>query len=147
MTLIALKTLYEQDYNLWLKTTVHLLRENKLDQIDYDNLIEELEGMGRSDKRALKSNLEQLLMHLLKWQYQSNKRTGSWERFIKEHRNRVLDTLEDSPSIKPYLNEIFNKCYQNARDYAVSETGLSLATFPNICPFTIQQILDTGFFW
>lgn len=146
MTLIALKILYEQDYNLWLEATAHLLREKKLDQIDYENLIEEIESMGRSDKRFLKSNLEQLLMHLLKWKYQSNKRTGTWERSIKEHRNRVLDNLEDSPSLKPYLDDIFVKCYQNARDYAASETRLSLATFPETCPFEIQQILNTRFF-
>lgn len=145
MTLIALKTLYEQDYNLWLRTTVHLLRENQIDDIDYDNLIEALESLERSDKRALKSNLEQLIMHLLKWKYQWNKRTGSWERSIKEHRNRILDILEASPSLKPYLNEILNKCYQNAKDYAASETGLSLATFPDIYTFTIQQILELGF--
>lgn len=145
-TQVILRTFYEQDYNLWLKTTARLLKEKKLDQIDYEHLIEELESMGRSDKRALRSNLEQLLMHLLKWKYQANKRTGSWERSIKEHRNRILENLEESPSLKSYFAEVFDNCYQNAREYANSETGLPLATFPETCPFAKSQILDTKFF-
>ena len=72
-TTVIAKSIYEQDYNLWLETTAHLLRERKLDQIDYENLIEEIESMGRRDKKALRSNLEQLLMHLLNWKYQANK--------------------------------------------------------------------------
>lgn len=139
-------SLYDQDYNLWLETTAHLLREKKLDQVDYENLIEEIESMGRRDKKALRSNLEQLLMHLLKWNYQASKRTGSWERSIKEHRNRILEDLEESPSLQPYFDEVFEKCYQNAREYAASETSLPLVTFPKICPYTKLQILDTKFF-
>ncbi len=144
-TQTPIKTLYEQDYNLWLLTTAQLLRDRQLEQIDYDNLIEEIESMGRSDKRALRSNLEQLLMHLLKWKYQANRRTGSWERSIKEHRNRILEDLEDSPSLNPYFDKIFNKCYQNALDYAACKTRLPLTTFPQNCPFTVKQILEAGF--
>lgn len=144
-TSLNTKNLYEQDYNLWLLKTAQLLRDRKVNEIDYDNLIEEIESMGRSDKRALRSNLEQLLMHLLKWKYQANKRTGSWQRSIQEHRNRIREDLEDSPSLKPYFNEVFDKCYQNALDYAVSETYLPLTTFPKTCPFTVEEILDPGF--
>jgi hypothetical protein len=144
--LVISTTLYQQDYHLWLERTAHLLRERKLDQIDYENLIEEIETMGRRDKKALRSNLEQLLMHLLKWKYQATKRTGSWERSIKEHRNRILEDLEESPSLKPYFDEVFNKCYQNSREYATSETGLPLVTFPEICPFAKSEILDIKFF-
>lgn len=71
-------------------------------------------------------------MHLLKWKYQPNKRTGSWERSILEHRNRILEDLEDSPSFKPYLDEVLAKCYQNARKYAKAETGLPFNTFPEV---------------
>jgi hypothetical protein len=144
--LVIPTNLYEQDYNLWLERTAHLLRERNLDKIDYENLIEEIESMARRDKKALRSNLEQLLMHLLKWKYQSRKRTGSWERSIKEHRNRILEDLEESPSLKPYFEEVLDKCYQNAREYATSETGLPLVNFPANCPFAKSQILDSTFF-
>lgn len=90
-----------------------ILSEKNLDKIDCENLIKEIESMARRDEKALRSNLEQLLMHLLKWKYQSSKRTGSWERSIKEHRNRILEDLEESPSLKPYFEEVLDKCYQN----------------------------------
>ncbi len=134
------KSLYETDFNLWLEENVKLLKQHQLEQLDIDNLIEELEAMGRSEKKGFRSNLEQLLMHLLKWKYQSNKRTGSWERSILEHRNRILEDLEDSPSLKLYFDEVFDKCYQNSRKYAKAETGLLLNTFPEVCPFTKTQI-------
>ncbi|MDJ0599611.1 MAG: DUF29 domain-containing protein [Crocosphaera sp.] len=137
----TVKTLYETDFNLWLEETAKLLKENKLDQLDIENLIEEIEAMGRSEKRGFRSNLEQLLLHLLKWKYQPNKRSGSWKRSIIERRNRMLDDLEDSPSYKPYYEQIFNKCYQNARKYAEAETGLPINTFPEICPFLKTNVL------
>lgn len=141
----AVEILYETDFNLWLEKTVSLLKKKKLDELDIDNLIEELEAMGRSEKRSFRSNLEQLLLHLLKWKYQPNKRSGSWERFILEHRNRILEDLEESPSFKPYYDEIFNRCYQNAQKYAKAETGLPLNTFPNDCPFNKIDILTADY--
>jgi hypothetical protein len=141
----TVKTLYETDLNLWLQETVKLLKQKKLDQLDIDNLIEEIEAMGRSEKKGLRSNLEQLLMHLLKWKYQPNKRTGSWERSILEHRNRILEDLEDSPSFNPYFEDIFDKCYQNARKYAKAETNLPLNIFPEVCPFTKTEILTSDY--
>lgn len=141
----AVKTLYETDFNLWLEETVNLLKQRKLDELDIDNLIEEIEAMGRSEKRGFRSNLEQLLLHLLKWKYQPNKRSGSWESSIIEHRNRTLDDLEDSPSYKPYYEQIFDKCYHNARKYAKAETGLPLNTFPEVCPFTKSEILTADY--
>ena len=141
----TVKTLYETDFNLWLEETARLLKENKLEQLDIENLIEEIEAMGRSEKRGFCSNLEQLLLHLLKWKYQLNKRSGSWESYIIEHRNRMLDDLEDSPSYKPYYEQIFDKCYQNARKYAEAETGLSIKTFPEICPFSKIEVLTLDY--
>jgi hypothetical protein len=139
------KSIYETDFNLWLSETINFLKEGKLDRLDVENLIEEIEAMGRSEKKGLRSNLEQLLMHLLKWKYQSNKRTGSWERSILEHRQRILEDLEDSPSFNPYFDEIFDKCYQNARKYAKAETRLPLNSFPEVCPFTRAEILTPDY--
>ncbi len=95
---ISMQVLYDQDFNLWLAETVRSLKEEKLSEIDYGNLIEELETMGRSEKNALKSNLKILLMHLLKYQFQPKKRTNSWRYTITKHRQRILDSLEISPS-------------------------------------------------
>lgn len=141
----AVKTLYETDFNLWLEETVKSLKGNQLDRLDLENLIEEIEGMGRSERKGFRSNLEQLLMHLLKWKYQSNKRTGSWECSILEHRNRILEDLEESPSLNPYFDDVFDKCYQNSRKYAKAETGLSLHIFPEVCPFTKTEILTSDY--
>ena len=141
----TVKNLYETDFNLWLEETVRLLKENKLDQLDIENLIEEIEAIARSEKREFRGNFEKLLLHLLKWKYQPNKRSGSWKSSIIEHRNRMLDDLEDSPSYKPYYEQIFDKCYQNARKYAEAETGLSLKTFPEVCPFNKIDVLTLDY--
>ncbi|ACK66940.1 protein of unknown function DUF29 [Rippkaea orientalis PCC 8801] len=132
---------YDQDFNLWLENTINSLKEGKLLEVDYDHLIEELEGMGRSEKNAIKSNLRILLMHLLKYQYQPEKRSNSWRYTITEHRQRIRDSLETSPSLIPFLKEIFDKCYQDSRRLASDDTGLSINNFPPDCPFTFDEVL------
>ncbi len=138
-------TLYEQDFYLWLETTVKLLRDRQLDQLDYDNLIEEIEAMGRSEKHRLESNLIVVLMHLLKYKYQPEKRSKTWLSSIFEHRRRLLKTLQSSPSLKRYYEEVFDECYGYAVKQASIETGLPLAHFPVVSPFTIQETLDFEF--
>ncbi len=141
----SLTNLYECDFNLWVETTLQLLREGRLTELDVVNLLEEVESMGTSDKLALSSNLVVVLLHLLKWQYQPNKRTRSWEKSIAEHRRRIDERFEISPSLKRYYVQIFDKCYRNARKQAKIETRLPLAHFPEICPFTSEQVLDEDF--
>lgn len=138
-------SLYEQDYYLWLQTTAKQLREEKLSQIDRANLIEEIESMGRSEKSALVSNLQIVLMHLLKHKYQPEKRSNSWLFTIFEHRDRLLEAFEISPSLKPYFREVFAKCYTKARKKASLETGLPISTFPTESPFTPEETLDTEY--
>jgi hypothetical protein len=145
VTHINAKTLYEQDFNLWLEETVNLLKNRQLDQLDYDNLIEEIESMARKDKRALESNLEQILMHLLKWQYQKNKRSNSWRYSIIEHRNRLKKDFRDSPSLKTYFDDVLEDCYQTAREFASEQTGLDIKTFPIDLPFIKENILDPNY--
>lgn len=137
--------LYDQDFYLWIETTAKQLKEGNFAEIDLANLIEEIESMGRSEKRALKSNLGVILIHLLKYKYQQDKRTNSWLSTIFEHRQRLEECLTESPSLKNYLPEVFINCYQNARKQAAIETGLSLATFPIESPFTINECLDEDF--
>lgn len=138
-------TLYEQDYYLWIEKTVEQLRQNQLQEIDIQNLIEELETMGRSEKRAVQSNLTVLLMHLLKYKYQPNKRSQSWRSTIVEHRRRLLILFKDSPSLRGYGQEIFAECYQDARQDAATETQLKVSVFPDECPFNLEVVLKVDY--
>jgi Domain of unknown function DUF29 len=140
-----ISTIYDRDYYLWIETTAKQLQERKFLEIDIDNLVEEIESMGRSEKSALRSNLVVVLMHLLKWQYQPSMRSNSWKGSIREHRRRLRDSLQDSPSLKPYLIEVFGECYQDAREQAADETGLPLASFPVIPVLSSNETLNPDF--
>jgi hypothetical protein len=137
--------LYEQDFYLWIQTTAELLKQGRLTELDLENLIDEIETMGRSEKKALRSNLEVVLMHLLKYKYQAEKRSGGWRATIREHRKRLREALEESPSLKPYFGEVFGLCYDDARLLAADETELHPATFPEQSPFTPEQALNPDF--
>ena len=139
------ETMYEQDYCLWLEKTASLLRDGRLHELDIPNLVEEIEDMGRSERQAVKSNLIVVLIHLLKYKYQPSKRSGSWKSSIREHRRRLGESLADSPSLKPYLREVFQKCYGEACLQAVDETGLPLETFPAESPFTPNDALNPNY--
>ncbi|MDB9512019.1 DUF29 domain-containing protein [Kamptonema animale CS-326] len=139
------QSLYEADYLKWIETTVEKLRSQDFSNIDWENLIEEIESMGRSERRSLESNLIIVIMHLLKWQFQPELRSRSWKSSIFEHRRRIRNALEDSPSLKPYLEDIFAKCYSNAVESASIETGLPLEVFPQLCPYTSIEVLDSNF--
>jgi hypothetical protein len=139
------KSLYETDFVRWVDTTVEQLRTQNYACVDWANLIEEIEDMSRRERKSLKSNLVVILLHLLKWQYQPEHRSGSWRGSIREHRRRVNDDLKDSPSLVPYLQEVFAECYANACEQAADETGLPLETFPLECPYTPEQSLNSEY--
>jgi hypothetical protein len=137
--------IYEQDFSLWLEQAVQLLREGNLAALDIENLIEEIECMGRSEKQAVKSNLEIILMHLLKYKYQSEKRSNSWRYTLLEHRRRLDEAFKTSPSLKRYFLQEFENCYLGARKLASAETGLAIVAFPVEIPFAIAQVLDEDY--
>jgi hypothetical protein len=141
----AITSLYDQDFYLWLQTTINLLKQGKFAEVDLENILEELESMGRSEKNAIKSNLRILVMHLLKYKYQPEKRTNSWRYTITEHRQRLQDTFKTSPSLYRFFEDIFNESYQNARKLASDETGLSINLFPPESPFTVEEVLNPDF--
>ena len=147
MTLLKsdIQTLYEQDYLQWIETTVEKLRSQDYPNVDWENLIEEIEDMGRSERRSLESNLIVVLFHLLIRQYQPECRSGSWERSIIEHRRRINKAIKESPSLKPYLENIFAECYPEAVKQAKAETGLPLETFPTECPYSLTEAIDDRF--
>lgn len=139
------QTLYNRDYLLWLEETIEKLQKKDYKAVDWENLLAEIEAMGRSEKRALESNLIVLLIHLLKWQYQPEKRSGSWERSILEHRRRIKKALQESPSLKPYLTSIISESYCEAIKQTKAETRLSLDTFPAQCPYPLITMLEDNF--
>jgi hypothetical protein len=138
-------TLYDQDYCQWLTQTAELLKEKKFTQLDLENLIEEIESLGKSEKRAIESNLIVVILHLLKWRYQPSMRSNSWKSSIREHRRRVQRLLTDSPSLKNHLSSALADCYLAAKKQASDETGLSLLAFPEECPFSLAESLDEDF--
>ncbi|MTJ51500.1 DUF29 domain-containing protein [Anabaena sp. UHCC 0253] len=144
-TVITNNNLYEQDFYLWIETISKQLKAGKIAEIDLANLIEEIESMGKSEKRELKSRLIVLLMHLLKWQYQPEKRSESWRSTITEQRICIELLLEDSPSLQPLLIEIFADCYEKARLKASEETGIKLNFFPKESPFSLEETLKSYF--
>lgn len=135
-------SVYEQDYCLWLEVTIQQLQTGELNQLDIIALIEELQGMSNSEKTALESNLRILLMHLLKYRYQPHKRSNSWLFTMREHRKRLLKAFQKSPSLKRYYETVFPECYQDGRELASDETGLSLQVFPDESPFTLEDTLN-----
>jgi hypothetical protein len=137
--------LYDTDFVAWTQQTAEFIRAGKWDGVDWDAVVEEIESLGRSDRRELKSRLEVLLQHLLKWQYQPSLRGSSWQNTITEQRNRFEDLLQDSPSLNSYLETVLVDSYQRAKKLASNETGSSPDTFPNDLPYSVMQILDVEF--
>jgi hypothetical protein len=136
---------YDEDFNEWIEQTIDLLKARRFEELDIDNLIDELEGMSKRDKREILSRLKVILMHLLKWQYQPSQRSASWEITLRNNREEIAQILQDSPSLKSYPALVLAQAYQSARQNAASETGLPIATFPEDCPFAIDPILDEAF--
>lgn len=129
------------DYCLWSKTQADLLRKGDFSHMDIDNLIEEIESLGRSEKRALRSHLTNILLHLLKKKYQPEKWTRSWDLSIVNSTNEAKSIIEENPSLKMYAQEIFTKAFKNAVDNAIAETGLEKSVFPENCPLTLEKLL------
>ena len=135
-------SLYEKDFYLWTQKTAEFLSQRQFNQVDWESLIEEIEALGRNQKKEIQSRLIVLLWHLLKWKYQPEKRTNSWKMTIINQRDEIELELEDSPSLRNLILKVFDKCYQKARKRAATETGLPLKTFPETCPFTSSQVLE-----
>ena len=151
------ETLYNQDFQFWIEQTIHQLQNREFESLDIEHLIEELSDLGRAEKNALKSNLKILLAHLLKLKVQDdvpNVMKGGWYDSVVEHRQRVLDNLADTPSLKSYLVEVIEKAYPDARKVAIKESkfakfGIRIpeeSEYPPTCPFSIEQILNEDYY-
>ena len=136
---------YETDFYLWTQQQAALLRQGALSAIDVEHLAEEIEDMGRSQRDAIASHTAIVIMHLLKWKYQQDRRSNSWRDSVVNGRIQIEDLLENNPSLKPQMQSLIEKAYPKAKRYASRETGLPLTTFPEQCPFTVDEI--TGDWW
>ncbi|MEA5510923.1 DUF29 domain-containing protein [Crocosphaera sp. UHCC 0190] len=144
-TKLSTEKLYDQDYQLWLEITLEQLRNSEYSQVDWENLLEEIEGMTRNDKRALKSLLTRLFEHFLKLAYWKSEREynqAGWEGEIQNFRVQIKELLEDSPSLKPYLRQIIEKSYKDAVKITCKKTRLPSNTFPVDSIANAEQILD-----
>ena len=140
------KDLYDQDFFLWTVQNADLLRQRRFQDIDAEHLAEEIEDMGKSQRRALESRLEVLLVHLLKWQFQPEWRSASWRATLRVQRSKIAKLLRQAPSLRGALEEDRSDAYENAVAVTAAETGLAEAAFPEGCRFTLDQILDPAFF-
>ncbi|EAA7389965.1 DUF29 domain-containing protein [Salmonella enterica] len=140
-----MRSIYTSDYYGWTQQQAELLRAGKLGDLDVNNLLEELESMGGSERRELESRLEVLFMHLLKWTYQPNFRGKSWTLTIKEQRRKIARRLEKSPSLKRELSEMAVESYGDAILSAARETGLDEENFPPEMPWTLADALREDF--
>ena len=135
---------YDEDFCGWAEANALALQEKRFNDIDCQHLIEELKLMGASEKRAFISCLAQLLLHLLKWQFQPTHRGSSWEISITKQRYKLLDILDTNPSFKSKLGEFQTKAFKSAVLDARIKTGLN--NFPTECPYTWEQIMNNDFY-
>ena len=139
-------SLYDQDFYAWTQEQVSLLHNRQWSQLDLLNLIEEIESLGRQERRELINRLSVLIGHLLKWQYQPQQRTRSWVATIAIQRLDITKLIEESPSLKPDLEEALQQAYLKAINLAVEETSLPKRTFPAACPYSFVEILGDRFY-
>ncbi|MBS0961469.1 DUF29 domain-containing protein [Acetobacter thailandicus] len=138
-------SLYDHDFYAWTNEQAGLLRAGKLSEADLEHIAEEIESMGKSEKRELISRLTVLLLHLLKWEFQPMRRGASWRLSIANTRDALTDHLADNPSLRSVLEASVETAYRRARRDAALETGLSENTFPSTCPWFFNQMMDEGF--
>jgi hypothetical protein len=138
--------IYETDFYAWTQRQATLLRAEEFEAVDWNNLIEEIEALGRSETHKVESRLIILVMHLLKWEYQPERRSRSWQNTIAEQRDRLDRLFQKNPTLRVRLPAIMTFVYPYAVKKALRETGFLTSPFPVTCPYTIDQIVDETFF-
>ena len=137
--------LYETDFYTWTLEQARLLKVGDFEHLDLINLVEEIESLGKQERRELENRLGILIGHLLKWDYQREKRSKSWNATIREQRRRVQKIMAQNPSLKPYVPEAILDAYESGKDLVVRETPLDYKDLPETCPYTFEQLLDSNF--
>jgi hypothetical protein len=142
----VLPNLYELDFYAWTQEQAQLLKLQKWSQLDLPNLIEEIESLGKRERAELRNRLSILIGHLLKWQYQTLKRSRSWLNTIRIQRIDILELLKENPSLKSYLEEALQIAYTKGVALASGETNLPRKTFSENCSYTLEEVLDDRFY-
>jgi Domain of unknown function DUF29 len=135
-------SLYDADYVAWLEEQVAHLRAGRLAALDVDNVADELESLMKSERRELRSRLEVLILHLLKWDHQPEQRSNRWRATVAEQRRRIRDLLVDSPSLKQEVDLICEAVHADAVQGVAIETSLSESAFPATLPYTVEEIFE-----
>lgn len=137
---------YEEDFYGWTIANISLLKQGKFNEVDMDHIIEEIESLGRSNRRELVSRLGVLIAHLIKWEYQPDLKNKSWKGTIVRQRIDIKDVLEENPSLNSQIDEILVKAYKYALAILEEETPLDLKSIPGKCPYSVIQCLDDEFY-
>jgi hypothetical protein len=137
--------LYDNDFYAWTQEQAGKLRARAHNDVDWENVAEEIETLGRSDKREIRSRLEVLVRHLLKWEFQPEKRKSGWHSTIVEQRSQLQYLIDESPSLREFPESQLQSMYQLARMKAQNETGLPVSTFPEQSPYSVSQVLADKF--
>jgi len=135
-------SLYDTDYVAWLQEQAAHLRARRLDQLDVENVAEELESLMSSERRELENRLDVLILHLLKWDHQPDRRSNRWRATVQEQRTRIRRLLRDSPSLKREVEPMSQHVYVDAVEGATIETLLDETAFPPALPYTVEQIFE-----
>jgi hypothetical protein len=138
-------SLYETDFHAWANEQAALLRAGKLSAADIEHIAEEIESIGRGEKRELVNRLTVLLLHLLKWRFQPALRGNSWRLSIEGQRRKLERHLADNPSLKAKLDGAITDAYGDALIEAERETGLARSSLPPTCPWSFEQMRAEAF--
>jgi len=139
-TEVTQPALYDEDFYGWSQRTAQLVREGRWSELDRNHVAEEIGDLGISQERALTSRLIRVLNHLLKATHQPEKHTRSWDLTITEGRARISQIIRRNPSLETQIDALLADAYELARIRAAGETDLDLATFPEVCPFTVGEV-------
>jgi hypothetical protein len=137
---------YDEDLVLWSERQAALIRAGQFALVDWENVAEEIEAMASRARRELGTRLKVVVIHLLKWQFQPQRRSGSWRATINDQRDEIEQLLGENPSLRREVDSALRKRYRVARANAAGDTGLALKALPARCPYAAQQILDETFF-
>jgi Domain of unknown function DUF29 len=137
---------FDQDFHAWVLEQIELLKNGRFSDLDIEHLTDELRAIAMAEESEIESRLVVLLQHLLKWEFQSERRSNSWRATILEQRTRINRVISRSPSLRRYPATVIAKEYRIARLHASGETGMPVGRFPSGCPYSVAQVLDENFF-
>lgn len=136
-------TLFETDETAWLEQTTALIRDGRFGEIDRETLAEYLSDMAKRDRREVFNRLVVLMVHLLKWDYQPDRRSGSWRGTIREQRRELRQLLE-SGTLENHARAVWTEAYTEAREQAADETELDITAFPAVCPWDLEAAMGSA---